>query len=910
MTGTRTEKPSTQDYVAGRDVMFDYQTALSHTNGYENKSRHKNKSHRTKKIRHETPPVSVDINDPDAEYPVSRVIKQTENGEVVVSEYQSADPYNFWGALTINSEEHEGLKEFWNSMTPDERKSLVSIDKEELLSSLKYIECGACRCQACGDKKALEKDLIELYDSYYAHIGEHDIKTLEPFFSNDLESFKSMLGDHECFDTEVDLESEEYESDERDYEHEHHTTCEPLAQDLPTDNTDTIQDGQIEVKMPTSNQLSTIADDILNHDGRSFITMMERLAINMNRLEDCNNKNSSTSNVYGSSSTTPTNNINIQAESDVQKSVSKIEDVFRTNIGVFNPTFLKNALIKYAERTDADWTKTPNTPGETEAWLNGIADSLALKGRDRQEFIATPKKLMQLKDEWKRTEDEQGEDEHVWTDEQSKLFLERVENAINTVSSEEQEYQEVEEVTQDFEDEIYEDEDEDEEDQEILEKEYLDKKRLQQAFRMLQVMTTQIVKERFITAYREKVAEDTRNQLLAELEMEEALQKEKEKEEKRRKEELQEKKRLEEIAKEQERRRKEAEKLEEERKREEEQRRRTEEGIRRKEEQRRKKEEERRKAFEEKRRKEQELKRLEEERIEKERLEYERLEREKLEAQRLEEEKQRVQQRGSRQQVHVQNPQQSSPSHQHQYQPSVPSRSSQPVEENSFEEVNALLRKAESSLRDENSNIGQTPVYGAPAPNFFNQSKNYPSETSGPQMPAPFSGWGTDPNGFAPPSSPGNVFLSGRPGHSGFNAGYNGGFFEQNRPDANPAGSAHISGSTLFGGNNSIWSYPGSVGSIWNAQLGVNDYEKIQLATFQAIKNFKDDSGEYNLQGLFNFSKPALTMYPTLTLEQFVVALQHDLRGVLPFRFEILYELGLASRVRFRPSWTDTDQMR
>lgn len=115
-------------------------------------------------------------------------------------------------------------------------------------------------------------------------------------------------------------------------------------------------------------------------------------------------------------------------------------------------------------------------PGETEAWLNGIADSLALKGRDRQEFIATPKKLMQLKDEWKRTEDEQGEDEHVWTDEQSKLFLERVENAINTVSSEEQEYQEVEEVTQDFEDEIYEDEDEDEEDQEILEKNILTRK--------------------------------------------------------------------------------------------------------------------------------------------------------------------------------------------------------------------------------------------------------------------------------------------------------------------------------------------------------------------------------------------------------------------------------------------------
>lgn len=138
-------------------------------------------------------------------------------------------------------------------------------------------------------------------------------------------------------------------------------------------------------------------------------------------------------------------------------------------------------------------------------------------------------------------------------------------------------------------------------------------KRLMETANLLQMMTAKLLVNRLMAAYKYKVAEDNRNELLKELEDEEKRKKEKEEKEKKRKEKQKEKKRLQQQAREQEKKRREAEKLEKEKKEREEQIRKAEEGRKRKEAERKKKrEEERLKKKKEKERKEKEKKKREE----------------------------------------------------------------------------------------------------------------------------------------------------------------------------------------------------------------------------------------------------------------------------------------------------------
>ena len=158
----------------------------------------------------------------------------------------------------------------------------------------------------------------------------------------------------------------------------------------------------------------------------------------------------------------------------------------------------------------------------------------------------------------------------------------------------------------------------------VSENDYTSRKRLEETYKMLQIFSSKILRKKVHDAFQAKRAEDISRSLLAEEERESKLKKEKEEKEKKKKEKVKEKKRLQRLAKEEERKRLEIEKEESERMIREEQLRKTEEGRKRKEAEKKKREEElKAKQEEKKRRKELELERSRKEKEEKERKKQE-----------------------------------------------------------------------------------------------------------------------------------------------------------------------------------------------------------------------------------------------------------------------------------------------
>lgn len=69
---------------------------------------------------------------------------------------------------TSSQEERERIKEFWLSLSEEERKSLLKIEKEAVLRKMKEQQKHSCSCTVCGRKRtAIEEELEVLYDAYY-----------------------------------------------------------------------------------------------------------------------------------------------------------------------------------------------------------------------------------------------------------------------------------------------------------------------------------------------------------------------------------------------------------------------------------------------------------------------------------------------------------------------------------------------------------------------------------------------------------------------------------------------------------------------------------------------------------------------------------------------------------------------
>ncbi|KAK7608898.1 salt tolerance down-regulator-domain-containing protein [Phyllosticta paracitricarpa] len=225
---------------------------------------------------------------------------------------------------TSSQEERERIREFWLSLSEDERKSLVKIEKEAVLRKMKEQQKHACSCTVCGRKRtAIEEELEVLYDAYYEelelygdqeHIPDNSDSMLtkgrpeshshhlppdrglpEPY---DAANRVEELGDEE--EDEDDLDDEDYSESEDDDEYSDEEEPEELpprgaaADFFHFGNSLTVQGLSDDYDCKGNSWrlycilggILTVADDLLKNDGKKFIEMMEQLAARRMQRED------------------------------------------------------------------------------------------------------------------------------------------------------------------------------------------------------------------------------------------------------------------------------------------------------------------------------------------------------------------------------------------------------------------------------------------------------------------------------------------------------------------------------------------------------------------------------------------------------------------------------------------------
>lgn len=222
---------------------------------------------------------------------------------------------NIWNTST--QQERQNIKDFWLSLSEDERKSLLKIEKEAVLRKMKQQQKHSCSCTVCGRKRtAIEEELEVLYEGYYQELEQyahHDPRPADGMLPEPLQHRRpphplaapppnpnhrsSQMLEHLDEEEEIS-EEEEYsdeeeddEDEEEDEEDEEYSDEEPeprrgpvpdffnFGQNLTVKGIPTpwLEILQHELKGNPDNLL-TVADDLLKNDGRKFIEMMEQLA--------------------------------------------------------------------------------------------------------------------------------------------------------------------------------------------------------------------------------------------------------------------------------------------------------------------------------------------------------------------------------------------------------------------------------------------------------------------------------------------------------------------------------------------------------------------------------------------------------------------------------------------------------
>ncbi|KAK0922095.1 Stress response protein nst1 [Friedmanniomyces endolithicus] len=213
---------------------------------------------------------------------------------------------NIWNTST--AQERQNIKDFWLSLSEEERKSLLKIEKEAVLRRMKQQQKHSCSCTVCGRKRtAIEEELEVLYEGYYeeleqyAHHDNPPLPSVDGMMPDPLQQRRlhplaappprpqhktSALHEH-LDEDEYSDEEEEYSDEDEEYSDE--DVPEPPRAGVPdffnfgqnltvkgilTPWLDKLQQG---LKGKADNLL-TVADDLLKNDGRKFIEMMEQLA--------------------------------------------------------------------------------------------------------------------------------------------------------------------------------------------------------------------------------------------------------------------------------------------------------------------------------------------------------------------------------------------------------------------------------------------------------------------------------------------------------------------------------------------------------------------------------------------------------------------------------------------------------
>ncbi|ANB12265.1 Nst1p [Sugiyamaella lignohabitans] len=98
---------------------------------------------------------------------------------------------------TSSEEERERIKEFWLTLSEDERRDLVKIEKDTVLQIMKDQQRNSCSCSVCGRKRiAIEEELEALYDAYYAELEMYSEKGVPQSFGKGLPLANPYGHDH------------------------------------------------------------------------------------------------------------------------------------------------------------------------------------------------------------------------------------------------------------------------------------------------------------------------------------------------------------------------------------------------------------------------------------------------------------------------------------------------------------------------------------------------------------------------------------------------------------------------------------------------------------------------------------------------------------------------------------------
>jgi len=76
--------------------------------------------------------------------------------------------------ILLNQKLEKKIKEFWLSLSEDERNGLIKLEKEAVLKKMKEQQRYSCSCPVCGRRRiAIEKELEMLYDAYYEELERY-----------------------------------------------------------------------------------------------------------------------------------------------------------------------------------------------------------------------------------------------------------------------------------------------------------------------------------------------------------------------------------------------------------------------------------------------------------------------------------------------------------------------------------------------------------------------------------------------------------------------------------------------------------------------------------------------------------------------------------------------------------------
>jgi hypothetical protein len=205
------------------------------------------------------------------------------------SNNNASNQQSIWN--TSSQEEQNQIKDFWHGLTESERKSLVKIEKDAVLKTLKEQQKQSCSCTVCGRKRtAIEEELETLYDAYYNELETYDLHNPQitshqlPYRSPTGSSLAQLPPMNRDYPEEVFDEDDEYDEESESYPYEDETDNFITSQLFDFGNSLTVK-GSYNNQKSSGAQLTasqggilTVADDLLKNDGKKFIEMMEKLA--------------------------------------------------------------------------------------------------------------------------------------------------------------------------------------------------------------------------------------------------------------------------------------------------------------------------------------------------------------------------------------------------------------------------------------------------------------------------------------------------------------------------------------------------------------------------------------------------------------------------------------------------------